>query len=307
MTWRLIVLCSALIATGAASASGQGSTAHPSGSAAPRPTTATRDTTTVTFGWEFRNDAHRYRFENASTFDTPRLVPHVFEQEYDADNQWIVARARYGLFGRRLESEAGLASWGTGVGRDFDTFFQPDGDTVVYGTMAVTSLHVFRVCQRIELGTLLGVAWRIGYVYRRDRSEFRPSDSVTRHSIPPSESRFFNTDRETTISAVHEAQFGVTRTVTGAGRWQLAAGVDLSPVTLARLTTILPDKYPGQEIVFIAKGLSLAPSLRFTVTRGVVAMGFSADYVHTWPYRSASRFTRNWLGVGAFVGWSARR
>ena len=64
---------------------------------------------------------------------------------------------------------------------------------------------------------------------------------------------------------------------------------------------------PGQDIVFIAKGLSLAPSMRLTVARGGVAMGFSADYVHTWPYRSPGRFTRDWFGVGAFVGWSARR
>lgn len=304
---RLFVLCSALMATGAAPASGQHSTAPPAGSATPAQSSVTPDPTTVTFGWEFRNDTHRYRFENASSFDTPALVPHFFEQKYGAGNQWIVARARYGAFGRRLETEAGLAFWGTGLGDDYDTFFQPKGDTVVYGTTAVTSLHAFRVGQRVELGTVLGFTGRVGYVYRRDRSEFRPSDSITRHSNPPSESRFFNTGRETTISAVHEAQFGVTRTVAGTKRWHLVAGIDLSPVTLARLTTILPDKYAGQDIVFIAKGLSLAPSLRLTITRGVAAMGFSADYVHTWPYDSASRFTRDWFAVGAFVGWSAAR
>lgn len=307
MRFRLFVLCGALMATGAAPASGQHRTGPQAGSGTSARSSVTPHPPAVTFGWEYRNDTHRYRFENASSFDTPALVPHFFEQEYDAGNQWIVARARYGAWGRRLETEAGLAFWGAGLGDDYDTFFQPNGDTVVYGTTAVTSLHAFRVSQRVELGSALGFTGRVGYVYRRDRSEFRPADSITRHSNPPSESRFLNTGRETTISAVYEAQFGVTRTAGIAGRWQLVAGVDLSPVTLARLTTILPDKYPGQDIVFIAKGLSIAPSLRLTMTRRGVAMGVSADYVHTWPYRSASRFTRDWLGVGAFVGWSARR
>ena len=301
---RLFVLCGALVATGAAPASGQRPTAPPAGSAIPAQSSVTSDPTTVTFGWEYRNDTHRYRFENPSSFDTPALVRHFFEQEYAADNRWIVARARYGVFGHRLETEAGLAFWGTGLGDDYDTFFQPTGDIVVYGTTAVTSLHAFRVSQRVDLGTALGFTGRVGYVYRQDRSDFRPSDSVTRHSSPPSESRFFNTDRETTISAVQEAQFGVMRTVSSAGRWRLVTGVDVSPLTLARLTTILPDKYPGQDIVFIAKGLSLAPSLRFTITRGVVAMGVSANYVHTWPYGSANQFTRDWFDIGAFVGWS---
>lgn len=302
--FRLCVLCSALIAIGAVPVAGQHQAAEPASSATQAQSSVTRGTTTMTLGWEYRSDTYVYRFENSSSFDTSILVPHFFQQAYDAGNQWIVARARYRAFGRWLETEGGFAFWGTGLGDDYDTFFQPDGDTIVYGTTAVTSLSGFRVGQRANLGTALGFTGRIGYVYRRDRSEFRPSDSITRHSNPPSESRFFNTDRETTISAVQEAQFGVMRTVSSAGRWHLVTGVDVSPLTLARLTTILPDKYPGQDIVFIAKGLSLAPSLRFTITRGVVAMGVSANYVHTWPYGSANQFTRDWFDIGAFVGWS---
>jgi len=307
MTLRLLALCGALVATGATPAQGQHLAGQPAGSIVPAQRSVTPDAAAVTLAWELRSDPYRYRFENPSSFDTPALVPHFFEQKYDAGYRWIVARARYRTFGKMLETEASLAFWGTGLGDDYDTFFQTTGDVVVHGTTAVTSLHAFRVGQRVDLGTARGFTARVGYVYRRDRSRFRPSDSVTRHSSPPSEHRLFNTDRETTISAVHDAQFGITRTVAGSGRWHFVAGIDLSPVTLARLTTVLPDKYPGQDIVFIARGLSVAPSVRLTVTRGVVAMGVAADYVHTWPYRSASLFTRNWIGVSAFVGWSARR
>lgn len=295
------------MAIGATPVAGQRPAAQPASSATPAPSSVAPDIATVTFGWEFRDDTHRYRFEHPSSFSTPALVPHFFEQKYDAGNHWIVARARYYVFGRWLETDAGFAPRGTGVGDDYDTFFQPDGDTVVYGTTAVTSVSGFRVGQHMDLGAIHGFTGRVGYVYRRDRSAFRPSDSITRHSTPPSESRFFNTDREITISAVQEAQFGLARTLAGASRWRLAAGIDVSPLTLARLTTSLPDKYPGQDIVFIAKGLSVVPSLRLTVTRGAVAMGVAANYVHTWPYGSNNRFTRDWFDAGAFVGWSAGR
>lgn len=237
------------------------------------------------------------RIPPGSAFD----VPHFYEQTYDADNAWLAAGVRYRALGRWWETRAGLALWGLGVADDYDTFFQPDNDTVVYGTTAVTELQSVRLAHHAELGQVAGTGFRVGYAYRQDRTRFRPSDTVIRRTRPPSETRFFNDDRETTISSQHEVLFGVRARLTASPSRRLDLAVDVAPVTLARLTTRLPDKYPGRDIRGTAKGLSLAPSLAFEVTLGVVRLELRADYSRTWPYGRASRFTRNWFGLGVSI------
>jgi hypothetical protein len=53
-----------------------------------------------------------------------------------------------------------------------------------------------------------------------------------------------------------------------------------------------------------AEPASSATQAQSSVTRGTLALGISANDVHTWPYGSANQFTRDWFDIGAFVGWS---
>ncbi len=289
----LLVLATGLPAAGQASA------------AAPPPPAALGDQGTLTAGWEWRRDRHTYRFENPSRIDGSDLVPHFYEQDYDQDNQWLVVRGRYRGLGRWWRTEAGLAWWGTGVGSDYDTFYLPDGDTVVYGTTAATALASFSVRQVAELGSAAGVGARVSYGYRRDRADFAPSDSITRHTRPPSEARRFNTDRETTVSEVHEVQFGLARRWAAPSRWVVEVTLDATPVTIARLVTKLPDKYPD-DIVAIAKGFSLAPAFSVDRVFGPWQVGGRLTYAHTWPYGTTNRFTRQWFGAGVVISWRGR-
>jgi hypothetical protein len=260
----------------------------------------------VAVAWEARRDRHQYRFDYPSRFDTPFTVPHVVRQDYDADNHWLVARAGFRAAARRWTSEAAVAFWGSGVGQDYDTFWQPDGDVVVYGTTAETAQRSFRVAQRVELGTVAGLTTNLGYVYRRDRARFVPSDSITRHSRPPSETRAFNAARETTFSDVHDVLVGVSRRVSAGQRWTLTIAAEASPLTTARLNTVLPDKYPGRDIVLVARAFSAAPSVALSVGRGRLRASARVDYARSWPYGRANRFTRDWLGVSVIVGFAGR-
>ena len=151
---------------------------------------------TLTASTEVRRDRTHCHFDEPSLCDTPFVVPHFFEQDYVADNNWLVLRADFGGRRLRFQTEGGLASWGTGTGHDYDTFFQPDGDVIVYGTTAVTQLRSFRMAQRVECAGNGWLGWRAGYAFRRDRAFFEPSDSITTHTQPKSESRFFNTGRD---------------------------------------------------------------------------------------------------------------
>jgi hypothetical protein len=262
-------------------------------------------------GWEVHRDRYHYRFENPSSFDTSYLVPHFYQQDYDADNAWLRLRGRYRVFGRVWETSLALAPGGTGRGEDYDTFNQLDGDVVVYGTTAVTDLHAVQISQSADLGRALGLQWRGGYVYRRDRAWFRPSDSTTTHTSPPSVDSAFNAGRETTFSDLHDVQIGASRTASSP-RLELTIGLDLSPITLAKLTTKLPDKYPDHDLVATARAFSLTPHARVTTRVGHVAAGFSLDVVRSWAYSRSARYSRDGFSAGIFVGlgpgtWSGLR
>ncbi len=276
------------------------------GQAPPRPLpSGAVEQGTLSAAWEWRRDRHTYRFENPSRLDGSELVPHYYEQDYDQDNQWLTLSGRYRGWGRWWRTEAGVAWWGTGLGSDYDTFFLPEGDVVVYGTTASTALASFSLRQVAEIGSPVGFGARVSYAYRRDRADFAPSDSITRHSRPPSETRRFNTDRETTVSEVHEVQFGLARRWSTPGRWTVEVTLDATPVTVARLTTKLPDKYPD-DIVAIAKGFSLAPAVAVDRAIGPLVIGGRVSYARTWPYGTASLFTRHWFGAGFVIGWRGR-
>jgi hypothetical protein len=77
---------------------------------------------------------------------------------------------------------------------------------------------------------------RIGVEARRDRIE--ASDVTT---------------REMTSAQEHAIFGGAAATWILRGPWHLSASGEIAPVVLARLLVQLPDKYPGQDLVFIGK------------------------------------------------------
>jgi hypothetical protein len=255
----------------------------------------------VSVGYDVHRDHVRYEFENPSSFDTPFLVPHKFVQTYIANNQWVVATARYPFLGDMWETELGLTPTRTTFASDLDTFFNPDGDVIVAGTAGDVSMHALRFAQWSE-GRLWGVPVRAGYVYRRDVADFHPADRLVTHSKPPSTSRTPINTHETTISQVHEGLIGVWREAAVA-RWLIIGGVDVSPLTTAQLTTILPEKYPGQDIRFRAKVAALAGRLQIIWQRGKWPIAVTANYGRTWSYRSSSQYSRDALQAGVRVGF----
>jgi hypothetical protein len=64
----------------------------------------------------------------------------------------------------------------------------------------------------------------------------------------------------------------------------------------------LPDKYPDQDIIFIAKALSLESSLQAGRDLGRWRLAAHVNYAYSWAYSEDQRFTRRWLGLGASIG-----
>ena len=104
--------------------------------------------------------------------------------------------------------------------------------------------------------------------------------------------------QETTISQVHEFAIGVTKQASLGSAWALVAGADVSPVTLARLTTILPTKYPGQEILFQALALGLTGRVQLVWRQWRWPLMVTLKHGRTWSYRSSRQFKRDTLQFG---------
>lgn len=256
---------------------------------------------TVTVGWEIHRDRQHYGFENPSSIDTPFLVPHRFDQTYVADNQWLVAAVHYRVFGDAMLTEFGATPQKTIFASDLDAFDEPNGDVIVSGTASDASMHSLRFAHWSE-ATLWGLPWRVGYVYRRDVAEFHATERIVTNTMPPSESRTPIHSHETTISEVHEIPVGVAKQVPIAPRWVLTGGADVAPVTIAKLTTILPEKYPGQEIVFSAKVAALDTRIDLDWQRASWPVSFSLRYGHTWSYQSSNQFDRDLLQFAVRIG-----
>jgi len=259
----------------------------------------------VTIGVERRRDRYDCRFENPSTFNTIEVVPHFFEQRHTADNVWLVGRARFGVAGLRWETELGVTPSTDGLASDYDTFYQPDGNIIVYGTTASTATRSWRLTQQVGLGSWRGTRLLVGYSYRRDRAIYRPSATTVTQTSPPSSTSFRNESRETTVAEVHEFRFGAERAFGIAHGWRATAASTIAPTTLARLSTILPDKY-DTPVVFVAKGLSMNADLRLTGRFGPVQVGASVSYTRTWSYSRANAFHRDGFGVSLELGISGR-
>ena len=104
-------------------------------------------------GVEVRRDRFRYHFDQPSAADTPFLVPHFFEQKYDADNVW--------MRGHRGALQPLACGWETSVGAtpqrdgradDFDTFFDPGNCRYRVGHDRRRRVAFVLVSQRAEVG-----------------------------------------------------------------------------------------------------------------------------------------------------------
>jgi hypothetical protein len=253
----------------------------------------------IDIAYERTRDRFHYRFENPSSFDTSELVPHEFTQTYWGDNNWLVLRGTFKAGARLLETEVAATPQVSTRGDDYDTFFQPSGDIVVVGTTGGVSMRSWRVSQTIGLTKSAGVDWSVGFQYRQDRSEFHPGLKSTQHSQPPSREEEWIYTRETTISRTYGVAVRPRRSWEGTS-WRVILAGDVVPLMTGRLTTLLPDKYPGRTIVFSAVVMSaepkimveLGPSRRITISSG---------YNRTLSYLKSRQFVRQALYFSAGV------
>ena len=268
---------------------------------APRAAPAPRSSARWSAGVEYLHDRFDYRFEHPSSYDTAEPVPHVYEQRYDAGNVWFTGRVHFSLGTRAFETEGGISAPAAGTGSDYDTFYQPDGNVIVYGTTAMTDAWSWRAAQYVVLGSWIGVRWRGAYSYRRDRAEFRPGDTTIVQTKPPSSTAFWNADRETTISEVHEVRIGAERWFVSASGWLVRVTADTAPTTLARLTTILPDKY-DEPIVSIAKGLSVNAAVQVARRFNQWEASAVVSYARAWSYSSSDAYHRRAISIAVTIG-----
>jgi hypothetical protein len=83
----------------------------------------------------------------------------------------------------------------------------------------------------------------------------------------------------------------------------LVIGAEVSPLIWARLTTILPDKYPGRKIVFDAKAIGAGGLVQVVRRKGRWPVSLTLHYGQTWSYSSARQFSRDGLRVSVGVGF----
>jgi hypothetical protein len=249
---------------------------------------------------EVERDRFTYHFDNPSSFDTPSPVPHFFEQRYVADNVWLTGAARY-VAGIRWETAAGVTPQRTSTGDDYDTFFNPDGTVIVSGTTGGISIRSFRFSQRAELARAGPVTLAAGYRLRVDRSDFQLGHkTVTQNGVIVTAIEV--TTRELTSSQLHEVLVGgsLRRDVTPA--WTLSVDGEIAPTTIGRLLVQLPDKYPGQDLVYLAKVAATIGRVALARRTGRWTVELSADAGKTWSYRSEASLARQTLGARFHAG-----
>jgi hypothetical protein len=251
-------------------------------------------------GVEGRRDSIRYHFENPSSIDTAFLVPHSFEQTYDASNVWLVATARY-TAGVRLETSAGLTPERTVRADDFDTFDDPGNVTFVSGTTGDALARAVLVSQAADVARAGPVQVSLRYRFRWDRFNFLDGHkTVTRNGALISASDV--TSAEMTDSKVHEVLVGLRAAPAITGAWRLALSGEVSPATLARLSVQLPEKYPGQDLVFYAKVFAVSARVALIRAGGRFPIEVALQADRTFSYRSTDQLTRSAQSIALSAG-----
>jgi hypothetical protein len=256
--------------------------------------------TGVQVGIETRRDRFSYHFDSPSSFDTAGLVPHFFEQHYVADNLWIVVSAHY-TAGIKWETRFGATPQRTRTGDDYDTFFQPDGSVIVSGTTGGVSIRSLLVSQRGELATFGPVALIAGYQLRIDRSDFQLGHkTVTRNGVVLE--AFDVTTPEATSSWMHEVQVGARVSGDVGLGWRVTLDGAIAPTMLGRLLIQLPEKYPGQDLIFRANGAAGNVRVALMRPRDRWPIEVAVDAGHTWRYSSTAWVARDLLGLRVTIG-----
>jgi hypothetical protein len=251
---------------------------------------------------------YAYRFENDSSFDTPFLVPHFFEQHYRRTAPEVRLRARYRVGTNDMVTALTVAPAGSGFGSDFDTFFQPDGDIARSGTAGGVTLGSAGIEQTISVARNDRGRLAVLLAWRRDRADFLPADRVVSHTRPPSETREHTTDRETTVSQTFEVGLEAARDWRPAqSSWQIHTAARLVPALRGRLLVRLPDKYPGRDIVFSAAGWSVGGSLEASRRAGRATVGGWIALARSGAYRRSARFARTEAAAGLSVALGGPR
>jgi hypothetical protein len=248
-------------------------------------------------GVEPQRDRFTYHFANPSSADTPFLVAHFFEQAYNADNVWVIGRVRYAAVGRRWETFGGVTPSRESTADDYDTFFDPDGTTIVSGTTGGISIQSWRIGQLAELMRRGAASLFTGYRLRVDRSDFRIGHkTMTRNGILVEATDV--TTREMTTSQLHEFLTGFSVAAPLGGSWALTIDTEIAPIAIGRLRVQLPDKYPGQDLVFLAKVGTAAGHLTFARRSDTWSVAFVIDIGRTWSYQSTAALERPIAGLG---------
>jgi len=209
-----------------------------------------------------RVDQYSFHFENPSNIDPGPLVPHFFEQRYDASQVWVCSAIEYRAFGADARTDVEFAPAREADGSDIDTFLPPDGRVITSGTRGRVRLWSLGLRQRFLLTEWRGWALGVTIGYRRSAADFLPSDRIVTRSRPSSETREPVPGHENTAARTIDS--GVTaRRMTTVGGWSLVSTIDVLPLARARLSVELPDKYPGETIAGEVLGFSTRGSVRF--------------------------------------------
>jgi hypothetical protein len=253
----------------------------------------------VAVGVEADRDRFTYRFDNPSSIDTAFLVPHFFEQRYDADNVWLVVAARY-TGGIPWETVGGVTPGRSTTGDDYDTFFDPDGSVTVSGTTGPVSIQSWRVSQQGDIARAGAATVTAGYRLRVDRSDFGVGHKTVVRNGTTIEA-FDVTDPARTTSQMHEL-FGRVR-LRGeiGGGWRASIDAELSPMTLGRLLIQLPAKYPGQDLIFYARAAAGSVHATLSPPAGAWPIELGVQLGRTWSYSSAASLHRRTVAIALIV------
>lgn len=254
----------------------------------------------VRIGVEQARDRLRWHFDNPSSYDTTELVPHFFEQDYALDNLWLTADASY---------RAGV-DWHTSVGAtpvrratatDYDTFFNPGGVVWVSGTTGEATVHSVRLAQAVDLGRIGRIRLTGGYGLRVDLADFLAGDRTdARNGVVVT--RQVVTSREFTSGQTHEVFIAGTHTSALSSNWQLLVCAQASPASIHRLAIRLPDKYPGQTLVYRTTNFTASGRVELVRGKGRWPLTLSLSAVQTVNYARRQTADRSGVSLGVGIG-----
>ncbi|MGE0449842.1 MAG: hypothetical protein AB7Q29_09700 [Vicinamibacterales bacterium] len=254
----------------------------------------------MTAGAERARERATYHFDNPSTFNTPDLVPHFFEQHYVLDNVWITASASYRL-GIDLQTSIGATPQTQALATDYDTFFNPGQVVWVSGTTGDARVRSWRVSQALRLGRAGPVALTGGYRLRVDRADFLDGDrTVLRNGVLAD--RTVVTTREYTTAQRHEIYVGARVGHAIGSAWRLDANADVAPAAIYRLAIELPDKYPGRTLVYRTTALTVGGQVVLSHAWSDWTLALLAGAHGTVSYSATQRVDRSALTVGLTIG-----